>query len=205
MTAITSPLPYFICMVWFLAVAHFLARGEPKSTAKLNVPMESLRGLLATGVFFCHSVVTYFFFKNGTWKGPPTPFYEFLGSGTVDMFFFLSGFLFWSKFISDNGARSIKDFFAARARRIVPAYYVSLVLIVFIVFAKAKFSLRVPPLQLSRELLVWLTFCIPNLLQPINGVREAPLINAAVIWTLDLELIFWLFYPSSTGYSGVTG
>ena len=195
MIAITSPWPYFVLMAWFLMVAHLLARTQPESSAKLNVPLESMRGLLATGVFFCHAVVTYFYFKTGMWNSPPSVLYGFLGSGTVDTFFFLSGFLFWSKCISENGVRSMKSFYAARARRIVPAYYASVVLIVLIAFAQTGFSLVVRPAQLGLDLLTWLTFCIPNLRQPINGFQEAPLINAAVIWTLQLEIVFYALLP----------
>jgi peptidoglycan/LPS O-acetylase OafA/YrhL len=195
MSAIISPWPYFAFMVLFLVVAHLLARVWPEGAARLNVPMESLRGLLATGVFFCHAVVTYFYFKTGTWQPPPSLFYGFLGSGTVDVFFFLSGFLFWSKCISDDGVRGKKAFFAARARRIIPGYYASLVLILLIVLAETGFSLRVRPAEFGLELLVWLTFCIPNLLQPINGLQHAPLVNAAVIWTLQLEIVFYAILP----------
>ena len=192
---ITNPLLYFLCMGWLLCVAHLLARRRPESNAKLNVPLESLRGLLATGVFFCHGVVTYFFFRTGVWKGPPSPFYEFLGSGTVDLFFFVSGYLFWSKCISDDGIRGVKRFFAARARRLVPGYYASVVLIAAIVAIRTGFALRVSPLQLALDLLNSLAFCFGNLIQPINGFKEAPLINAAVIWTLELEIIFYAVLP----------
>jgi peptidoglycan/LPS O-acetylase OafA/YrhL len=195
MLPIISPWPYFIGMAWLLCVAYLLARAQPERSPKLHIPLESLRGILASSVFFCHAVVTYFYFTTGDWRSPPSVFYEYLGSFPVDLFFFISGYLFWSKGISENGFHQVKDFWVARLRRIVPAYYVSVLLVVTIALAETRFSLDVSLKHFLSEIISWLLFCIPNLGQPINGFRETPLINAAVIWTLELELVFYALVP----------
>jgi|GEM_PF-1137184 len=195
MISIGNPWVYFLEMSWLLIVADLLARRHPANRQGLNVPMESLRGLLATGVFFCHSVVTFIYFQTGIWTSPPSAFYAYLGTGTVDLFFLISGFLFWSKCIAEGGIRQTSDFWVSRARRLIPAYYASLILITLIVFAHTRLSIRVPLHQLCLEFLSWLAFCVPNLRQPLNGITQAPLINAVVIWTLQLEIVFYAFLP----------
>src|ERR1700751_2012325 len=100
--SITSTLPYFVLVPCLIGVAGILANFIPQNRGKLNVPLESLRGLLAVSVFFSHAVVTYFYFQKGVWTSPPIPFYAFLGPGSVILFFFLSGFLFWSKCIAND-------------------------------------------------------------------------------------------------------
>ena len=77
-----------------------------------------MRGLLAISVLFSHAVVNYFYFQTGVWTNPPTPFYAFLGPGPVTLFFFLSGFVFWSKCLAHDGIGGYRSFLAARARRL---------------------------------------------------------------------------------------
>jgi len=103
--SITSPLPYFVLMLCFIGFATWLTPDRREVTGKLHVSLEALRGLLATSVFFTHAVITYFYFQKGEWNSPPSGFYVYLGSAPVTIFFFLSGFLFWSKCISDGGIR----------------------------------------------------------------------------------------------------
>src|SRR5271170_4188550 len=92
----TSLLPYFILMICFAGLASLLDFENPATEKitphgdRFNIPLESLRGVLALGVFFHHSVTNYYFFKTGKWGPAPSPFYLLLGSGPVIMFFFLS-------------------------------------------------------------------------------------------------------------------
>jgi peptidoglycan/LPS O-acetylase OafA/YrhL len=177
-----------------LGVAHLLARTHA-SPAKGHVPLESIRGFLASGVFFCHAVVTYFYLTTGEWGAPPSAVFSYLGSGAVDIFFFLSGYLFWSKCLAQGGIGDRKRYFAARVRRIVPAYYASLLLVCGIVAALSGFALHEPVIALAGQCLGWLAFGFPAIAPPLNGVENAPLINAAVLWTLQLEIVFYLLLP----------
>lgn len=190
--SITSPLPYFLLAPCLIGVAGRLAHCLPQDRAKLHVPLESLRGLLAMSVFFSHAVVTYFDFETGTWSIPPDPFYAFLGQGPVILFFFISGFLFWSKCLAQNGVGEYGRFLAGRVRRLMPAYGVSVAIVMFIVFAIKDFKLTEPLGTFLGELARWLVF-VPT--REVNGVPRANLINASVVWTLMFEMIFYLLLP----------
>src|SRR5579862_311085 len=187
--SVTSPLAYFVLAPCLIAVAGILAHFVPQSREKLHVPLESLRGVLAMSVFFAHAVVTYFYFQRGVWTGPPSPFYEFLGPGPVILFFFLSGFLFWSKCLAHNGVGGYRNFLAGRIRRLIPAYYTTVAIVMFLVLAKTHFKLAVPFATFLGELARWLIF-VPA--RQVNGFPHAYLIDASVVWTLMFEVIFYL-------------
>jgi peptidoglycan/LPS O-acetylase OafA/YrhL len=189
---ITTPLAYFVLAPCLIGVAGILARFLPKDRGKLNVPLESLRGLLAMSVFFSHAVVTYFYFLRGVWGAPPTPFYALLGPGPVILFFFLSGFLFWSKCLVHHGIGGYGSFLAGRVRRLIPAYYLSVAVVMLLVLAKTRFKLAVPLTTFLGELARWLIF-VPS--REVNGLQQAHLINASVVWTLMFEVIFYLLLP----------
>lgn len=190
--SVTSPWPYFVLGPCLIAVAGILARFMPQNRDKVHVPLESLRGILAMSVLFSHAVVTYFFFRSSVWTPPPSPFYTFLGSGAVTLFFFLSGFLFWSKCLAHDGVGNYGNFLLGRVRRLIPAYYVSVAVVVLVAFAKMRFTLAVPFTTLLGEITRWLIF-VPT--HDIDGFSQAIVINASVVWTLMFEVIFYLLLP----------
>jgi peptidoglycan/LPS O-acetylase OafA/YrhL len=151
--------------------------------------------LLATCVLFCHAVVTFSFFQTGKWSPPQSPFYIYLGTAPVTLFFFMSSFLFWTKCMKNNGVGSYGSFLMARARRLVPAYYASVGLVFLIVLVHMHFRLAESPLTIAGELARWLLFGLPAIAPAINGFSEAPFINAEVVWTLQFEVIFYLLLP----------
>jgi hypothetical protein len=52
---VTTPWPYFVLSACMIGVVGVLARTLRLDTGKLNVPLESLHGLLATSVLFGHA------------------------------------------------------------------------------------------------------------------------------------------------------
>ncbi len=193
--AITGLFPYVAVLVCLIGLGHLIGSGEINSGNKYQIELESLRGLLASAVFVCHSVITYCYFHTGQWSASPSSSYLETGSGSVVVFFFLSGFLFWSKCISDGGTKGLGHFYWARIRRIVPAYYVSVLLVLFIILIETEFTMKVKLAEFLGELAGWLAFGIPGLLPPLNGVENARLVNASVVWTLQLEIVFYLLLP----------
>jgi peptidoglycan/LPS O-acetylase OafA/YrhL len=189
---LTSPVAYFVLVPCLIGVAGILAHFLPQKRGALHVPLESLRGLLAVSVLFSHAVVNYFYFQTGVWTPPPTPFYAFLGSGPVTLFFFLSGFLFWSKCLAHDGVGGYGSFLAGRVRRLVPAYYVTVAIVMCIVLAHTQFTLAVPLSTFLGELARWLAF-VPA--RNVNGMPRADVINASVVWTLMFEVLFYLLLP----------
>ena len=190
--AITSPAFYFVLIGLLIGVATLLSRGTRQDAKKLNVPLESLRGLLAVSVLSCHALVSYFSFKTGKWDPPPSAFFSYAGTESVEMFFFMSAFLFWSKCLANNGVGGYGSFLVKRLRRLAPAYYVSALLIVLVVLVRTHFRILISPLTFLGQLLMWLVF-IPT--PTMNGLKDVPNINASVTWTLFLEILFYLMLP----------
>ncbi|WP_158820401.1 acyltransferase [Granulicella sp. S156] len=191
MIHIGSPAFYLLFIVALLSVSGLLARGVKPDPKKLNVPLESLRGLLAANVLACHALVSFYCFRTGQWAQAPSRFYNYIGTESVEMFFFMSAFLFWSKCLSPKGLGGYGNFLLKRFRRLAPAYYVSVSLILLIVLARTHFHLVVAPLAFLGQVALWFLF-IP--IPTTNGLPVTA-INAYVTWTLCLEIIFYLFLP----------
>jgi peptidoglycan/LPS O-acetylase OafA/YrhL len=196
-----SWVPYFLLMPVILLIAHLLARCVPFYRDLLARPqtgryqtLDGLRGLLATGVFFCHAVVFYQYLGSHEWQRPASPFYAALGEFAVALFFMITGFLFWSKAIAGNGRVAVLPLYWARFWRLAPAYLFSASLISLAVALRTGPHLREPVPILVRELLrVW-SLGVAHF-DALNGISTVP-INAAVTWTLQYEWLFYLTLPA---------
>jgi peptidoglycan/LPS O-acetylase OafA/YrhL len=152
--------------------------------AVLRFPrLDGLRGLAALAVFVFH----------GVWLTRPTPGpdqagWEYLhrvllmGWSGVDVFFTLSAFLLSLPFVSAGIAGSpvaLRTYFARRALRILPAYWVQLLLL------GGLFAAAMPTAwQWTAHALLWLNIGSEPV-RPLN----------AVWWTLPVEAGFYLLLP----------
>lgn len=135
--------------------------------------IQALRGLAVLLVVLYHLKIPGFY--NG-----------FIG---VDIFFVISGYLMASIYNS----KSSKMFFIKRARRLLPAYWSTLILsllVGFVVLAPSDF------LQLKNQILMSMLF-IPNFFfWAQNSYFQAtdfnPLLN---LWSLGVEFQFYLLVP----------
>ncbi len=160
-----------------------------------NRKLEGLRGLLAPTVFFHHAIITFYFFETDQWKAPPSAFYNKLGPGPVLLFFFMTGFLFWNQVLSTSKPFNFLEFIKKRSRRLMPAYYMSFVLILFIIFYLSNWEVKTEPTSLIQSLLTWIAFGFPfSEFRPINNFASTIYINAAVAWSLYFEWIFYLLF-----------
>jgi peptidoglycan/LPS O-acetylase OafA/YrhL len=197
----TDPFGYFIGMTIILGFVGLLSaktkclQGPAFAPQQhMWVALDGLRGVLATGVFFCHYVVGYYFDLNGSWDTCPSPFYQHLGFISVGLFFVLSGFLFWHK-VRRHTLRPA-EFLKGRARRILPAHVSTFALCLLLIACVSGFSFRDHPFQVLKDALSWLFFGFPFLKHLTDhDVNSLGLMKAAFgnIWTLHLE---WLFYFS---------
>jgi peptidoglycan/LPS O-acetylase OafA/YrhL len=105
----------------------------------------------------------------------------------VEGFFVISGFLI---FASYERCTTLKEYFANRAWRILPGYWLSTVICLLIAFAHRSF-------HVGRFLFANLTFA--NFLQPnIPGVFASNPGNTAMngaLWTIKIEVMFYIAVP----------
>ena len=198
---VTSPyyilLPILCCMltVWVINKNSFvLTDNERVST------LDGLRGYLAFFVFLFHACTNYSYITKGTWLTPDTNLYLFLGHGSVQLFFMITGFLFYSKLIKNESSLSYYKkidwikFYVARFYRLYPLYLFSITLIFIILFYLSKGVLNETPWELFKHAFSWLIFGLFGLAD-INETNTH-VINSGVIWSLSYEWIFYLLMPT---------
>ncbi len=196
-----SPLFYFALWLPLGLLAFALSRATgwgsgpaDRASTEFYRPIEGLRGILAMNVFFHHSLIAYVFMSTGNWDPPLSVFYGELGPGSVKMFFFITGFLFWTKAIKSPDSLRTLTFFKRRFLRLMPAYWGSLCLILLSAARLSHFRLLVPAGTLASELLTWLTCGVPLDFTDINSIYIA-VVNANVCWSLRVEWFFYLALP----------
>jgi peptidoglycan/LPS O-acetylase OafA/YrhL len=154
----------------------------PKPAEPRIGALDGLRGLAIGLVLLAHFGFAFLDFTSRSWWLPYACKLE-AGWCGVDLFFVLSGFLIGGILIDyRNSPRLIRVFYARRALRIIPLYYVLLT----VIFLRAShvpqiFSFAVYPLFLSN-----LAYAVANqwAWAPLN-----------VTWSLAVEEQFYLFAP----------
>lgn len=113
----------------------------------------------------------------------------------VDMFFVISGFLISSIILrqKEKGAFSFKGFYAGRIKRIVPAYYV-MIIVAVIALAIVNVYLFVPFQRAATSSALFLSNMYLPKLDTYFGASasENPFLHT---WTLSLEMQFYLLLP----------
>lgn len=197
--SLSNPLPFFAICAISLAVASAIALASGFYRERLAESggrfeaIDGLRGFLALGVLGGHAVTMYSFHTSGVWSGEIAPFYISASTAGVAVFFMITGFLFWLRLLRSAAGFDFRAFFVARIQRLAPMYFVSVLMALAVIFSLSGFALRVPPMQLVRELQAWLSFGFIHT-GPVNGVQEAHSVNA-VYWTLGYEWAFYLALP----------
>ncbi len=193
--ALYTPVGYFASMIVLLAFAASpLFRGadsswHPESTRTTTI--DGLRGFLALGVFFHHSMIYHRFLLTGVWNIPPSAFFTQLGQSSVILFFMITGFLFYGKAIKSSGKIRWLELYIGRIFRIGPMYLFVTAVMLAIVLLNTGFVLHGSLFGFLRELfrLSLLGYYTPS--NVINGYSRPWVILAGVTWTLHYE---WLFY-----------
>ncbi|PTL80417.1 acyltransferase [Vitiosangium sp. GDMCC 1.1324] len=183
---------------WLLRRDAFFRKEVEAALAdpSYNTQLEGLRGLLATGVFLCHAIATRTLLTVNEWKHPPHgEILENAGTSSVMIFFFITGYLFWSR--ARKGPLHPVAFLRARVRRLVPAYLASVGAIFLIVAVLSGGTPRLPLAVLGKQVVDSLTFCLfTGYFQDLNGVPLANLIDAGVVWSLRFEWMFYALLPA---------
>jgi peptidoglycan/LPS O-acetylase OafA/YrhL len=203
MMRITDIFPSLLMIALFVYLGYLLGRVLPGYRTLIPrlltrkgyyTELEGLRGLLAITVVVHHCMAWYFLLEHGSWEihGANAGYYTQLGTFAVTMFFFITGFLFWSKLINSKGV-SFGAFMYARMRRLAPAYLASAVSLFILVAIFSHFQLHERPFGILREMAEWATFSV--IATPVlNGFTETNHLWA-VTWTLRMEFVFYLLIP----------
>lgn len=143
----------------FFYAAMWLAAGQlvrAKSIASVVTPLsgrygsiDGLRGLLAFGVMFHHSVTAYVYFTTGVWAWSKNPVLNHLGQTTVALFFMITGFLFTSQCASRKF--NCKKIYLSRMMRLAPLYFLVITTLFLIVISLSKFVITVPFWELCKQ------------------------------------------------------
>lgn len=193
-------------MIEFLMTAYVLSvlppyRGVMDAVAakrSFNQELEGLRGLLAFSVVIHHAVVWYLMLYYGSPEIPGRNgnLFEQLGVGAVTLFFFITGFLFWSKLIAKPSQKFL-PFMSARLQRLGPAYLGGIGFLLVLVACLTHFHLQTTPATLVRDLLSILRADTP----PLNGLSYTTWLWG-VTWTLRYECLFYLVIPFLGWFAG---
>lgn len=147
-------------------------------------PSHSIKGLDGLRALAATAVVAYhinFLARQGTGPVPPTAAVGWIG---VDLFFTISGFILFLPFARaarDGGTVPLRRYFVRRVRRIVPAYWLNLFVLV---------TLTVPALMTSAH--GW-SVIVANATFTA-GYAGVASVNP-VYWSLYCELAFYIVLP----------
>lgn len=157
--------------------------GPPdRAASRFRDDIQGLRAIAVLAVVMYHASVP---FIPGGYVG-------------VDVFFVISGFLITSHLLASSareGGIKFGAFYARRARRILPASFVVLVLSIFAAL------IWLPPLQLRSALVdaVATALYIPNYLFAIEGTNYLSEYTPSLFqhyWSLGVEEQFYLVWPA---------
>jgi peptidoglycan/LPS O-acetylase OafA/YrhL len=186
-----------IAASWACVLTIPLFRREIKQdqlNPKFYPQLEGLRGLLAVAVFVHHAVVRFLVLpQTGRWEITNSTFYSQLADAPVLMFFFLTGFLFWSKLLR-RPKLELLNYFKGRVRRVTPVYIVAMLWLFLLVSIETGFTIRTSLSELGSSSLKWLIFALagePN----INGLPDTWHLIAGTPWTLAFEWRFYVLLP----------
>lgn len=186
----------FIIFGIALSTAFLMSRVlNYSSTSVRNENIDALRGFLAIAVFIHHVDLWYHYLHTGNWNIGSSVFYTHLGGSSVSLFFMITSYLFVSKIlINDKIGLNWKKLFISRFFRLFPIYFISILILFFIVFYTSGWIIQVPFSKLIKNVFYWLSFTIVS-----DGIINANIltgkINSGVVWSLPYEWVFYFSLP----------
>ncbi len=189
--------PAFACMAMVLALTSIVPwKGldiPPGARTRVST-LDGLRGFLAYGVFFHHVAIYHRYLLDGVWSVPPSAVFTLFGQAGVAIFFMITGYLFWSRMISEEGRPDWLILYISRIFRIGPLYLVAVGIMLGVVFASTGVQLNNSVFHLLKNLLRWGLLGLTSG-GSVNGYENPGRILADVTWTLRYEWWFYLSLP----------
>lgn len=130
---------------------------------------------------------------TGQWSPGNDPVFQHAAIYAVTLFFFITGFIFWTRLQKDPRPQ-IGRHLISRIRRLVPAYWAGLGVILIYSFARTDWNGWDYGLPIVKNTLSWLLFTLPGLENGFYGPNIGR-IYLSTIWTLKLEWVFYLIIP----------
>lgn len=156
--------------------------------------IDGLRGYLAYFIVFLHATVWYNLMHTQEFKGSERTSVELLGTAGLCVFFMISAFLFWTRWLKHQGKIQVIPFYIKRFFRIAPAYYMCVLCLLIAVMSKTGWHLEVPFLSFIKQIFAWLTFGLFSF-PSINGYGMTGLLVMGVLWTIPYEWMLYLALP----------
>lgn len=193
--SVFNPLfPVLGLLVAWLVAAAILRLGEPLPHAGRYAAIDGLRGLMALLVFIHHGLVWYFYTHEGRWHDPESHLFTFFGQGSVEIFFMITGFLFFSKLLDRSKEIDWPGLYVSRVLRLVPLYAFAMTLMFLMVGWVTGFALKVPLTTLLFGMVKWLLFTLGGA-PDLNGVPQTFIMVAGVTWSLPFEWFYYAMLP----------
>lgn len=127
---------------------------------------------------------------------PHSRFYIHLGQSGVELFFMITGFLFFSKLLEAKAKGGNPDWlrlYVSRVLRLTPLYLVAMAVLFAILAVLSGGKFAESPYLLIRHALQWLAFTVignPD----VNAIQDTYLVTG-VTWSLVYEWYFYLSLP----------
>lgn len=191
-----SPLAALMAVLLAYATSALLTRrfGAPAPDGRYAT-IDGLRGYLAYFVFLHHVAIWWGWRQTGVWDAPESNLFIHFGKTSVAMFFMITGFLFFSKLLSQQGRpMDWTKLFVGRVTRLAPLYLFAMACLFTVVVVRSAGVLNEPAPRVAREVLQWLLFTVVGAPE-INALPETPHITAGVTWSLRYEWFFYLALP----------
>ncbi|MFK8401629.1 acyltransferase family protein [Pseudomonas sp. BGr12] len=184
-------LPLLVYSFFLLLAFIFFRRGPDGSNAAgRDEYIDGVRGLAAISVVATHAWRLAAQGSNYTFDFPLRENYGSLG---VQIFFCITGFLFFGQLYSRPEGFNWNTFYRSRIRRLVPAYFVSFILGTSLILALGNWS-AFKPVQIN-HLIDMLFFGFKGNGNNLYALGIEIDRFFSVIWTLTYEIKFYLAFP----------
>ena len=191
---------YLVLMVAFWIYAWLGQRLVGRSNGEMGEPskghfqaVDGLRGVLALSVFVHHAWCMRNLCLRSLWSDEGDAIFSQAAVYAVTLFFFITGFVFWTKLQREPRLRFGKHL-RSRIARLVPAYWAVIGLILLSLVFDSEWIGWTSSVTTLKTINSWMLFTLPG----TEGSDDWPLIGRlflSVVWTLKLEWIFYLIIP----------
>ncbi|MDI2113283.1 acyltransferase family protein [Commensalibacter nepenthis] len=156
--------------------------------------IDGLRGYLAYFIVFLHATVWYNLISIHQFKGSEQTNVELLGTTGLCIFFMISAFLFWTRWLNHQGKIKVIPFYIKRFFRIAPIYYLCILCLFIAVMGKTNWHLEVSIGSFIKQIVAWFSFGLFSF-PTINGYPYTSLLVMGVVWTIPYEWMLYLALP----------